>query len=863
MVSLTSDHFLSLISDTFPGLIAYLDQDGRYRFMNRNYQACYDLDIEASIGKTVTEVLGEKIYLERQDKINRALKGEKIKFTVDIIHRELGPRILEQIYQPDIDKNGQVNGFLAMAYDVTEQRRMEKSAQDVEARFRSLTEVMPQLVWLSDKDGRFLFINNNWPRFTGTSFEDNLGHGWLNSVHPEDRLSTESTWQEALKTGLVFEKEYRLRMSDGSYRWHMARGIPIRNDQHAIERWVGTTTDIEVQKNAENIAVEERKKIYSLFMQAPAVIIVFKGPDHIVELFNRASLAYSGRDITGKKVREAMPELEGQGIFEVLDEVYQTGQGQTLKSKLIKTFTAEGEPSEVFYDIFYEPIKDDNGLTIGIMNMAIDVTEQVKALIKAEESETLFRTYAESMPQIAFIADKEGNLTYLNQRWYDYIGENTKTESIYHPDDSKIVTDHWAHSIATGEVFDVECRLLRKDGVYRWHLSRAIALKDSSGNITQWVGTTTDIHDQKEIESIQARLLQVLDSSSDFIGMADIDQSVIYLNQAGRKMVGIDPDQDLSDIKIESFFFKDDLPFLQNVILPTTLNEEKWVGDYRFRDLKTEAERWVHLHSFTTHDEKTGEFTGFAAVSRDLTEIKQNERRLEEALIARDQFLSIASHELKTPLTSLKLQSQLTLRSLELGKAIPIEKQITMAHQTNELVGRLTRLIDDMLDVSRIKTGKLQLDKGEHELGDIVREVVLRMSLLFEAAKVRLPSIDAPEKLIGEWDRFRLEQVIGNLLTNAIRYGRGKPIEIKIIKNEGKALLTVTDHGYGIAEEDLTRIFGRFERAINSSEVSGLGLGLFISKEIIETLQGRIWVESKLGEGSTFYIELPLKNNGV
>jgi signal transduction histidine kinase len=243
--------------------------------------------------------------------------------------------------------------------------------------------------------------------------------------------------------------------------------------------------------------------------------------------------------------------------------------------------------------------------------------------------------------------------------------------------------------------------------------------------------------------------------------------------------------------------------------------------------------------------------------------MKQKERGLEEALIARDQFLSIASHELKTPLTSLKLQAQLTLRSLQLGKEISIERQIAMAHQTSDLVGRLTGLIDDMLDVSRIKTGKLQLDKSEQELGNIVREVVLRMSLLFEAAKLKLPSIDAPEKLIGDWDRFRLEQVIGNLLTNAIRYGKGRPIEIKLRKNDDKALLTVTDHGYGIAKKDLNRIFGRFERANNSSEVSGLGLGLFISKEIVETQQGRIWVESEVDKGSTFFIELPLKNNGA
>ena len=237
---------------------------------------------------------------------------------------------------------------------------------------------------------------------------------------------------------------------------------------------------------------------------------------------------------------------------------------------------------------------------------------------------------------------------------------------------------------------------------------------------------------------------------------------------------------------------------------------------------------------------------------------EEKEHKLEEALIARDQFLSIASHELKTPLTSLKLQAQLTLRNLSLNKTITPERQVSMAQQTSDLVGRLTRLIDDMLDVSRIRTGKLKLEKAPQELNDIVREVVFRMSVLFEAAGIPIPTIKASENIEGEWDRFRLEQVIGNLLTNAIRYGRGNPVEIKIEQKNSKGVLSVKDKGYGIAQGDQTRIFGRFERAINSAEVSGLGLGLFISKEIVESHGGRIWVESDEGEGSTFYVELPI-----
>lgn len=812
------------------------------------------------LGKTPPEVLGEEIYSQRRDKIVKVLKGEKLKYLHNIHHKKLGWRIVEQIYEPDIDSAGEVIGFLAMAYDITEQVSMEKRAKENELRFRSLTEVMPQLVWLADADGKFIFINNNWPRVTGTIMEENLGHGWMNTIHPDDRMETLLTWEKALKTGEVFETEYRIRKYDGTYCWHMARGIPIKNDFGQIERWVGTTTDIEAQKNAKDLAISERKRIYSLFMQSPVNILVLEGPDHVVELINPAARSYfGGKDITGLKIKSALPEKNKEGAMTHIEEVYKTGIGRSFKSMPVVFDESTENEKIVYYDLFYEPIKDDAGHTTGILNMGVDVTEQVMAFKRAEKSEELFRTYAESMPQMAFIADSLGNITYLNQRWEEFGGAGWTREKIQHPEDVEAVKKTWQHSIETNEPFELEYRLLRKDGIYRWQLARAVPLRDSLGHVTQWVGTVTDIHDQKEIEAVQARLLQILDSSSDFVSMMEPSGKVIYINKAGKDMLGLEEAEDISALKSIDFFYEDDLSIVKDIIYPTTIKEGKWVGDIRLRNLKNDQGRWVHYNSFITHDVESGAFTGFATISRDLTELKQKERKLEEALIARDQFLSIASHELKTPLTSLKLQSQLSLRSLQAGKVQSKERQYELATQANEMVGRLTRLIDDMLDVSRIRTGKLQLDTSKQELGDIVREVVLRMSPLFEAAHLKLPSIECREELIGDWDRFRLEQVIGNLLTNAIRYGKGNSIEITLERKANKAILKITDHGYGIAEKDLERIFGRFERAISSSEVSGMGLGLFISREIVETQKGRIWAQSELNKGSTFIIELPLK----
>lgn len=262
MQAKTPQHILSLISRAYPGLVTYIDKDFKYQFANENYRDWFEVEYSNIVGFSVEKMIGTKGFLYRKPFMERALKGEKVKFIATLTHKILGQRQLEQIYEPDIDENGKVQGFIALAYDITEQKRAEKLAQENEARFRSLTEVMPHLVWVADGEGKVIWFNENWPRVTGTTFKENLGDGWLNVIHPEDRVATILNWKDTLTNFSSQQCEYRLRMKDGSYRWHVSRAISIKDDSGKIVRWVGTTTDIEEQKTAKDIAVSERRKIY-------------------------------------------------------------------------------------------------------------------------------------------------------------------------------------------------------------------------------------------------------------------------------------------------------------------------------------------------------------------------------------------------------------------------------------------------------------------------------------------------------------------------------------------------------------------------------------------------------------------------
>jgi signal transduction histidine kinase len=228
-----------------------------------------------------------------------------------------------------------------------------------------------------------------------------------------------------------------------------------------------------------------------------------------------------------------------------------------------------------------------------------------------------------------------------------------------------------------------------------------------------------------------------------------------------------------------------------------------------------------------------------------------------EATKIRDEFISIASHELKTPLTSLKLQTQMTKKVISRSESLPPERMQKQLDYTINQIDRLNKLVDDMLDVSRINTGKLKLQKSNLNLSMLVEDLIERFMPQFEAVNCQIESFLTPG-VMGHWDSYKLEQVLNNLFSNAIRYSPGKTIHVGLIKLNDRAVLNVKDEGMGIDLNNLERIFERFERATSTSSGLGLGLGLYITRQILELHNATIRVESEIGQGSNFIIELPL-----
>jgi len=249
----------------------------------------------------------------------------------------------------------------------------------------------------------------------------------------------------------------------------------------------------------------------------------------------------------------------------------------------------------------------------------------------------------------------------------------------------------------------------------------------------------------------------------------------------------------------------------------------------------------------------------FVELFRQRQELQAAQEQLQRAVNMRDDFMSMVSHELRNPLNSVYLQTQLRRRMLESPTPPDPDTMLKMVERDERQIRSMVRLLDDMLDVSRARTGRLAMSPAPFDLAASARAVVEAIEEQASSDGVTI-TLAAPESLPMEGDEFRIEQVITNLLTNALRYGQGKPVAVALgtREEEKEAFVSVRDQGMGIAPADQERIFEQFERTASAEQVAGLGLGLFIARQIAQAHQGRLEVRSATGEGAEFVLSLPL-----
>ena len=327
------------------------------------------------------------------------------------------------------------------------------------------------------------------------------------------------------------------------------------------------------------------------------------------------------------------------------------------------------------------------------------------------------------------------------------------------------------------------------------------------------------------------------------------DRTILYCNSAFARMAGIPLDRIMGHDVCE-FVPSEERDVLKRLIrqgLREAVRAEMTLLPISGEGLPTQ----FSLNPVALEDRPS-----IGVVVTDLSERKRNEQA-EAAVRMRDEFLAIASHELRTPLSTLVLRLGLLERHADAGDLGQVQASVSRAKDQTE---RMRRLVDRLLDVSQLASGRLKLDLAPSDLGSLVKEAAGRFSEDAANAGCEL-RLQVPDRVYTQVDGFRLDEAIGNVISNAIKYGAGKPVDLELKANDRKATLVVQDRGIGIPVEDLSRIFGRFERTTISHNYGGLGLGLYIAKQVIEQHDGSIRAESRSGGGARIVIELPIVKN--
>lgn len=492
-----------------------------------------------------------------------------------------------------------------------------------------------------------------------------------------------------------------------------------------------------------------------------------------------------------------------------------------------------------------------------------------------QEAVAQLHLISDALPSLISFIDRDLRYQFVNpayEKWFEIprskILDHTMTEVLGEEAVEALRPD--IESALSGKQTHFERRLTYKTGGTRWIEGTYIPRYSSTEDVLGFAVLINDITDRKlsenALKASEERFRTVTDNAASCLFVLDERGHPTFMNPAAMRVTGYSSLEAIKDKPLHyaihwkkpdgSHYPLEECPIdnARSVMRPAQNQEDYFCN----------KDGTLFPVSYSVASlERDGKTVGAVLEFRDITEQKRAEGELRLAIQSRDEFLSIASHELKTPLTSLKLQTQLRQRVLAKGdsSAFSAERLSTLFKGDARQIERLSRLIDDMLDISRISTGKLNLQPEPVDLCDIVKETLDRYRAQFDEVKVTL-DVDICEGVIGSWDRYRIEQVVANLLMNALKYGEGKPVHVSVSRSGQMARITVKDQGIGIAKENHSRIFNRFERAISANEISGLGLGLYIVRQIVEMHQGQIWVESELGKGSVFIVELPVERSG-
>lgn len=739
----SEERFQTLAAATQQGVWVTEDR-GNLTYVNSRLAQHLGYHVEEMIGRPVREFLTES---QRTNGPEQQVQ----------LRRKDGSTLWVPVYEAVLeDELRQPVGTLALFNDLhaAERRRSETALRASEAEFIATFELLGGGKAQTDpKTGRFVRVNRQLCYLTGYSSNQLLNMHLLDLAHPEYRSILAEQLARAIR-GEVSEwtAEAQFLHQTGFAFWAYTSGTVVRDPEGRPVCCVLVIQDITDRKKAEEEVARLNRdlkrrldELQALLDVVPVAIAVAQDPDCRQITLNPAGAALLGVPAvvnlpkSGPKGKRLPFRITRNGQELPPDQLamtYAARNNLAVRDQEIELIRADGH---VFNLLEYAtPLLDEHRQVRGCLGVFVDITTRKQAENLLRESEEQFRQLANAMPQIVWAARPDGRIDYFNERWYEFTGfspgldAETGWQRILHPKDVGPALERWHQAVRSGEVYQTEYRLRdRTTGAYRWHLGRALPMRDVTGRIVRWFGTSTDIDDQKRAEEA----------------------------------------------------------------------------------------------------------------------LLETDRR-------KDEFLAMLAHELRNPLAPIRnALGILRLRG-------PVDPLLSQAHDMMERqVGQLVRLVDDLLDVSRITSGKIKLQKEQVELRHVVQVALDTSKPLVQERRHELIVQLPQEDVRIQADPARLSQILSNLLKNAAKYTPpGGQIRLTAELINGEVIIKIRDTGIGIDAAMLPRVFDLFAQAEQSLDRSlgGLGIGLTVVRRLVEMHGGRVHAFSEgLGKGSEFVVTLP------
>ena len=873
-----SEHELTAVLDNMPAVIGYVGKDFRIRFANKKYREWYRKAPDQIAGVHVRKMIGEDHFRENLPYMEAALRGVPQQFE----RPQSAHRYVVASYIPDI-QNDVVDGFFVLVMDITERKLSEdklRASRVFEDRAGRIAGIGS---WELDLASKVVTFSEETRRIYGVAADQDLDLDMTLAFYPpEARLLAAAALQDSIRTAKPWDLELPLVTAQGKPIWVRSAGEAEFADDKPI-RVFGVFQDITSRRRTESL-VRENETQYRLLAEYSSDMIVridLSGKRLFVSPSSQSLLGYRPDELIGTYPEDSIHPDDRPRFAAMRAGLIAGARDEDAITNRLRHKSGH----YVWVEAKWRVLRDGPGQATEFIASIRDVSARREAEERLQASETLYRTLADSLPQMVWIVTAgDRTAVYANERYQAYYGciglSRDARVARNHPDDLAHMETTWDVASREGRTFEVEGRLRRHDGIYRWHKVVATPVV-RNGAIVEWLGTALDIDDiilgrQKLKETSDLLSLSQDAAGAGFFDL-DLLSGKVVLSRESAAMHG------LSDDGIVEFNLAgwracvdpEDGPRVLRLVEEACIARATYAAEFRV-PLSGGRVRWIHGMGRAQYDH-TGRAVRMIGLNFDVTERKASEAKLieaiaaaetarreaEEASAAKSDFLASMSHEIRTPLNSIIGYTDILLED---------EPHDAADNRKLELIrdagSALLSIVNDILDFSKIEAGEIELDPTIFSLTALIDNVLSMISGLAAAKRLKIErdlARDLPDTLFG--DAARLRQVLLNLLNNAVKFTAEGTVRLVVVRETSapescRLRFIVTDTGIGIPPDRRTRLFQRFSQVDQSiaRRFGGTGLGLAISKRLVEKMGGEIGVASTEGLGSSFWflITLPL-----